>query len=306
MVCFPLLATRRLVNRRKERHTRMHVRSTAPRAGLLLLAFALLACVAAPALAARVSGIGLLDYRRKNFKIGDWVRYRVEVSNSNGMEAVNYQELRIAGEETFRGEPCTWIETWFGPDSSKASWDLTLISNEVFKDPQSDVRFSVYARMMMLDTDEEGRPEMTEVKVSGDPKSLPDLSPFRGKVDSLGYETVQTAKGAIEARIVKVQRKLRNPRDMPDSTINRITDVHRTMWISRKVPITSLVQQEETEDWLIQKYKLGEVSTNAPEVPISSETRKVSVVGWGSGAKSEQLALWRQKKAELRAPSVSN
>jgi hypothetical protein len=280
-----------------EKH-RMIVRPNATRAGLLLLAFALATLAAAPAFAARVSGIGLIDYRKKNFKVGDWVRYRVEVANSNGMEAVNFQELRIAGEENFRGEPCTWVETWFGKDSTSASWDLTLISNEVFKDPQSDVRFSSYARMMMLDTDEEGRPDMTEVKRAGDPNTLPDLTPYRGKVDTLGFDKVETLRGAIEARMVKLTRKLRNPRDIGDSTINKITEVVRTSWISPRVPITSLVQEEEIEDWRIQAYKVGEVSTSAPEVPFSSESRKVTVVDWGTGARSTLLKLWRQKKAE--------
>ena len=71
-----------------------------------------------------------------------------------------------------------------------------------------------------------------------------------------------------------------------------------TSWVSRKVPITSLVQESETEDWRIQSYKLGEVSTSAPEVPFSSESRKVTVVAWGSGARSDMLKLWREKKAE--------
>ncbi len=284
----------------------MLVRSSAPRAGLLLLAFALAVCVATPALALRVSGIGLIDYRKKNFKVGDWVRYKIEVSNSNGNEAVSYQEVHIAGEEVFRGESCTWVETWFGPDSANYASDLTLVSNDAFKDPQSDVRFSVYSRMMMMETDEEGLPEMIEIKRAGANRGLPDLSSLRGEVDTLGFETVQTPRGPIECQIVTLHRKLRNPRDMPDSTINKITDLRRKQWMSRKVPITSLVKEVETEDWLRQAYKLGEVSTSAPETPISSETRTVTVVRWGSGAKSELLAGWRKKQLHPKGPVPSN
>jgi hypothetical protein len=160
--------------------------------------------------------------------------------------------------------------------------------------------------MMMLDSDEEGRPQMTEVKRAGDIKTLPDLAPLRGKVDSLGYETVQTPRGAFEARMIMLQRKLQNPRSSADSTVNKITDLHRKTWISRKIPITSLVKEEETEDWRVQSYAVGEVSTTAPEVPFSSETRKVSVVGWGTGAKSYLLGLWRQKKAEIKLPAAGN
>jgi hypothetical protein len=56
----------------------MFARPTAPRAGLLLLAFSLLLSAASPALAMRVNGIGLIDYTKKSFKVGDWVRYKID------------------------------------------------------------------------------------------------------------------------------------------------------------------------------------------------------------------------------------
>ena len=280
----------------------MFVRPTAPRAGLLLLAFSLLLSAATPALASRVNGIGLIDYNKKSFKVGDWVRYKIEVANSNGLERQNFQEVRIAGEEIFRGEPCFWVETWFGPDSVRAAYDLTLMSYEAFKDPQANLRFSVYTRLMMLDQDDQGRPEMTEVRRADNTNALPDFTPYQGKVDTLGVERIETPKGAMDAQLLRLERKLRNPRDTPDSTINKITHVVRKSWVSKKVPITSLVAEDETEDWLIQSYKLGEVSTNAPEIPFSSENRKVTVVDWGTGAKSSLLAGWRAKKAETAMP----
>ena len=284
----------------------MLARPIAPRAGLLLLAFVLAAALAAPAFAVRISGIGLIDYRKKNYKLGDWVRYRIEVSNSNGNEAVSSQEVRIVGEENFRGEPCTWIETRFGPDTTNYASDLTLVSEEAFRDTQADVRFSVYARMMMMETDEEGNPIMTEVKRAGSGTSpLPDLSAMRGEVDTLGLETVSTPRGAIEGQIVRLHRKIRNPRDMGDSTVNRITDVKRQQWMSRRVPITSLIKEVETEDWLRQAYKVGTVSTSAPETPVSSETRSVMVVAWGTGARSDILEQWKKKRAAAPEPAKS-
>jgi len=276
----------------------MLARPIAPRAGLLLLAFVLAATLAAPAFAVRVNGVGLIDYRKKNYNVGDWVRYRIEVSSSNGNEAVSSQEVRIVGEENFRGEPCTWIETRSGPDTTAFASGLTLFSNEAFRDTQADVRFSVYVRMMMMEIDEEGNPVMTEVKRAGSGIApLPDLSGMRGEVDTLGFETVSTPRGSIEGRIVRLHRKIRNPRDTGDSTINRITDLKRQQWISRKVPITSLIKEVETEDWLRQAYRVGTVSTSAPETPVSSETRTVTVVAWGTGARSDILDLWKKKRA---------
>jgi hypothetical protein len=135
------------------------------------------------------------------------------------------------------------------------------------------MRFSIYTRLMMLDQDDQGRPEMTEVRRADKTTALPDMAPYQGKVDTLGMERVDTPKGALDARLVRLERKLKNPRDTADSTINKITHVVRKSWVSKKVPITSLVAEDETEDWLIQAYRLGEISTNAPEVPFSSENR---------------------------------
>jgi hypothetical protein len=270
-----------------------------------LLVLALSLTLAAPALAARISGIGLVDYRRKNFKIGDWVRYQIDVANSNGREERFFQEVRIVGDEVFRGENCFWMETWFGQDSTNAGYDLSLVSYEAFKDKQSDVRFSIYMRMMMFEMGEDGSPSMTEVRRANPTGPLPDLAHMRGEVDTLGYEKVESPKGIVDAQVVTLHRKLRNPHDLPDSTINKITDMHRKQWLSRKVPITSLVKEEETEDWLVQSYKLGEVSTSAPEVLVSSEVRKVEVVAWGTGAKSRLLDAWRKKKKSADGPSIS-
>jgi len=279
-------------------------RQPGPRALPALLACFLTLVLVAPAFAALVSGVGLIDYRKKNYKVGDWVRYRVETNNSNGREASNLQDIAIVGEETFRGEPCIWVETWFGADSSHAGYDLTLLSARAFKDPQADVRFSIYVRLMMTDTDDDGNPVMTEVRRPAGSPEMPDMAHLRGEVDTLGTESVKTALGPMDAQMVRLHRKLRNPRDMPDSTINRITDLNRTMWLTRRVPLTSLAKQEETENWYVQKYKVGEVSTSAPEVLVSSETRSAEVIAFGTGRKSLLLPLWMKKRVSPNMPSA--
>ncbi len=276
----------------------MSVLRLPPRVLSAAFACVLAVVLAAPALAVQVSGIGLIDYRKRNFKVGDWVRYKVETANSNGRELANVQEVAIVGEEVFRGEPCFWVETWFGPDSTRASYDLTLMSAKAFADPQSDVRFTIYMRLIMTDMDETGAPVMTEVRRPPGSAPKPDMSNLRGDVDTVGVEKVDTAWGPLDGQLVRLHRKLRNPRDEGDSTVNRITDLHRKIWLTLRVPITSLAKQEETEDWFVQTYKVGTVSTSAPEVQVSSETRTAEVVAWGSGYKSLLLPLW--KKAELR------
>src|SRR5439155_21552898 len=123
-----------------------------PGAGLAIAAVLLVPFLfaARPAAATPVNGAGLVDYRHKNFRVGDWVRYRIESSDTEGHERIDYQTIKIVGEETFRGEPCFWIETSYGPENQAASVDISMMSAEVFKDPDADVRFSLYLRMTLF------------------------------------------------------------------------------------------------------------------------------------------------------------
>ena len=258
--------------------------------------------VAVPAAHAGVSAVGLVDYTKKNFKVGDWVRYRVDVSNDRGDEDLQYQEVRVVGEDTFRGERCFWVETWYGPDSLRASYDIALVSYDVFKDPDSDLRYQLYVRMVLAGMDEEGVPELIELRKSSGSKDT-DLRPLRGQRDTVGVEAVATARGSIEARLVRLTRKLQNPRQMADSTVNRITDMERKTWIARSVPITSVVKEEEVNARKIQSYAVGQPSTSAPESLLETIYRTATVVNWGTGAKSETLASWRKHRGFMRPNS---
>ncbi len=271
-----------------------------------LAAFALVVAIAllflAPTAGARVSAVGLLDYTKQNFKVGDWVRYRVDVSNDLGDEDLNYQEVRVVGTDTFRGEKCFWLETWYGPDSSHAAFDLTLVSFEVFKDPDSDLRYQMYVRMVLYGMDDEGIPDMVELRPSA-ASGNPDLRPLRGQRDTLGIETVPTAKGKLDASLVRLDRKLRNPRQMADSTVNRITEMVRKTWMTRKIPVTSVAREEEVNVRKIQTYAVGQASTTAPEHMIETLHRTATVVDWGTGAESAILASWRKHRGFLRPNS---
>ena len=277
-------------------------RTVALPSALVALIVAALLVLVAPAGQARVSAVGLLDYTKKNFKVGDWVRYRVDVSNDLGNEDMNYQEVRVVGEDTFRGEKCFWVETWYGPDSLRASYDLALVSYDVFKDPDSDLRYQLYVRMVLYGMDEEGIADLVELRPSTASKD-PDLRPLRGQRDTLGVEPVATAKGSIDGRLVQLQRKLRNPRQMADSTVNRITDMVRKTWVSRKIPVTSVVKEEEVNKRLIQSYAVGQPSTSAPENMIETLYRTATVVDWGTGARSDLLENWRKHRGFMRPNS---
>jgi hypothetical protein len=270
-----------------------------------LLVFALLAGPAARPAEARVSAVGLLDYTKQNFKVGDWVRYKVELSNSKGFEDVNLQEVRIVGEETYRGERCFWVETWYGPNEMSASFDLALVSYDVFEDVAPDVHYRNYLRLVLLGLDDEGVPEMNDLQRSNPNAPPPDLRPYRGQVDTLGIEAVETPKGKIEGRHLRITRRLSRTHPEADSTVNRITDTVRDNWINRKVPVTSLVREVEVSTRKIQSYKVGTPSTDAPETIDESLNRSAIAVEWGTGATSSLLEQWREKRGLLRAKGAA-
>ena len=271
-----------------------------PSALACLVVLLLLAGSASTASAVRVSAIGLIDYSKKNFKVGDWVRYRVDVATSSGVEDVNQQEVRIVGEETYRGEKCFWVETWYGRDEPSANYDLTLMSYDVFKDVAPDVHYRNYMRLVLLGMNEQGVPEMNSLQRSNPNAPLPDLRPYRGTVDTLGIEKVDTEKGPIEARLVRLVRRLTRTHPDADSTINRINVTTRKTWFSRAVPVTGVVREDEVTEKRIQSYRLGTPSTDAPEQVAESLTRTAVAVAWGTGARSDILQQWRDNKGLLR------
>lgn len=256
--------------------------------------------VAAGPASAKISAVGLIDYTKPNFKVGDWVRYEVEVSTSTGLEDVNQQEVRIVGEETYRGERCFWVETWYGRDEKSASYDLTLISYDVFKDVAPDVHYRNYLRLVLLNVDEEGIPEMTDLSRSNPNAPPPDLRPYRGTLDTLGTEKLETPRGEVEARLVRLSRRLARTRPQPDSTINVINETTRKTWFSRQVPVTSVAKEEEVEDHKVQAYALGQPVSTAPETIAKSIVRTATVIDWGTGATSDLLREWRENRGLLR------
>jgi hypothetical protein len=211
--------------------------------------------------------------------------------------------VRIVGEATYRGARCFWVETWYGPEESTANYDLALVSYDVFKDVAPDVHYRHYIRLVLLGLDNDGIPEMNDLQRSNPNSPMPDLRPYRGDVDTLGMETVETPLGPIEGRLVRLKRRLARTHPEADSTVNRVTDTTRRTWLSRRVPVTSVIKEEEVSERKVQAYKLGTPSTDAPLQTTDTLSRTAVAIAWGTGAKSELLKQWRDNRGLLRAKS---
>jgi hypothetical protein len=277
-----------------------------PLALAFAVAFSLVLVSAGPASAA-TSAVGLVDFSSKtpNFKNGDWVRYHFKTETSSGEESEGYQEMRIVGEETYRGEKCFWLETGVGRDTMSLFRTLMLVSYEAFKDPNADVRFKRYMRLFMMGPSvNQSGPEILEVDHPKEdtPPTADEIAYLRGKVDTLGAVTVDTPRGPIASRAFYTWRKLGATEPKPDSTVVTITDTKRTVSKSRKVPITSQSRFEQTETILRKAYAAGQVSTEAPENVLSWTKIDSKVVAWGKGATNLMLEAWRQQGSLLEAP----
>ena len=273
-----------------------------------ILALFVLASVTFATLASGSSSIsiGLVDYSKKNFKLGDWVRYKIETTDSHGHEDLSYQLIKIVGEEVFRGERCFWLETEsLAPGQKYPSYDLTLISEEAFKDPDADMSNGFYLRAMLLGFDDNGHPEITEVH-SKAPVGKVDYAELRGKIDTVGVEAMETPKGKFDTVHLTQGQRLENTRPMSDSTVVRITVTRRALWKSRRVPITSLAREHEIKEYKLKAYKLGTVSTEVPEVLLETASYTATIVDWGTGAKSETLAAWQKNKSKRRPLKPDN
>ncbi len=266
---------------------------------------AVLAAAASPLLAA-TSAVGLVDYSGKpNFKLGDWVRYRFTIETSDGHESVGYQEVRIVGEEDYRGEKCFWVETGAGRDTSALFRTLMLMSYDAFKDPNADVRYKRYMRMLMMGPAiNNSGPELLEVEHPKEdaPPTPEELAQLRGKIEDKGPITVETVRGPIPARASFVLRKVGATDPQPDSTIQMITETKRTISVSRKIPITSQARFEQFETVYKKAWGTGQVSTEAPENVVSWSKIDSKVVAWGTGASNLMLEAWRKQGSLLDAP----
>ena len=140
-----------------------------------------------------------------------------------------------------------------------------------------------------------GPPQLGDVNAP-----MPDLRPYRGTLDTLGVEKVETPRGEIEARMVRLSRRIARTQPAPDSTVNLINESTRKTWLSRQVPVTSVVKEEEVSDRKIQAYALGQPASTAPETIHESVMRTATVIDWGTGATSDLLRQWRENRGLLR------
>ena len=271
--------------------------------GVALCAAALLPTAPTVAAVKQVNGIGLIDYRRKpDFKVGDWVRYRITGTNTTGARDDYLVTVIIAGEECFWGEDGFWVETWTEPRGEPPQGTATLMSYSIFDDSLPVQRMQLYQRKAINEADEHGIP--VQVVLRRSPASLKLRTPFdseiRMDVDTLGPDTVLVPRGAFQVTKVRARQGKSTTRDVGDSTdYTEVWDT-RVDYITHKVPITSLVREEIESSFQRRKWQIGRSADAPPMRYLDRSIGEALLVDFGAGMKSQILPESMQKSLKGR------
>lgn len=251
----------------------------------------------------QVNGIGLIDYtRRPDFKVGDWVRYRITGANSTGAKDDYVVTVIIAGEESFWGEDGFWVETWTEPRGEPPQGTATLMSYSIFEDSLPVQRMLLYQRKTINETDDKGNPSQVVLRRS--PASLKLRTPFddqiRMDIDTLGQDTVQVPRGEFRVLKVRTRQGKSTTRDVGDSTdYSEIWD-SRTDYITHQVPITSVVREVIETTFQQRKWQIGRSEDAPPMRYLDRSIGEARLVDYGSGMKSSMLPESMQKSLKSR------
>jgi len=221
------------------------------RASLLLAIAAVGTVLIAPEVAAQASAsinaIGLVDYARKpTFKVGDWVRYRMQGRSELGVSNNYTLTLLVAGEEDFWGDPSFWIETWVDAEGEPPQTRASLMSYDIFGDSLAIQRLQLYVRKMITTLNDDGTPKIDINKpAAGALKQRHEVqNPTRFTIDTLGVDTVQTPKAMFKATKLAFHQGSAVTKAVGDSSVYSEVRENRTSWYTMEVPITHLARED--------------------------------------------------------------
>jgi len=261
----------------------------------------------------RMSGLAYVDYRGKpRFKVGDWVKYHF-TSTSDGGGRENYDmTILVAGEEKFWGDDCFWLETWTGGKTLSSQASSFLMSYSAFGDTAWLQRIQVYQRKS-AEMDEEGniREELTR-RVLGGRARGDDRPSLTILTDTLGTDTVHVATGVYTCRKVGRKAGVGSVEEQGDSTIRIENWDKRTLFLSPRVPVTSLVREVD-ERWITRKAWRPGHSADAALAYRMRGTGTLDLVAFGSGGLTPRITpasarrqLFRYGGAVNRAPAAKS
>ncbi|HEY3215119.1 MAG TPA: hypothetical protein VGK93_01365 [Candidatus Eisenbacteria bacterium] len=262
-----------------------------------------------------VDAVAFIDYQRKpDFKIGTWVRYRVQSRSLQGYRDDYTITIVVAGEEVFWGDPGFWLETWVeGPDEPP-QYTATLMSYSAFGDSMAALKPIWFTRKTIDAVDEEGHPEETVARRMANELKLraanyeADRKMTANYRDTLGIDTTTVPAGHFRTLTVRQTRPVTETVDRGDSTIYYEHKEVRTFHYTDQVPLTSVARididdVQQGKSWLIGK------STDRPLNLLERAQGALILVGYGTSGLAAQIIpkAYRHpiQRPAVRAPSRS-
>jgi len=247
---------------------------------------------AAPARVDRVNGIGIIDYASKpKLHLGDWVSYHMTGSSQMG-ESDDYDvTVVISGEERFWGEDCFWVETWTEDHKRPPRAIATLMSYAIFEDSLPTLRSQYYMRKTIDGLTPEGEPSEqlvrrppSTLKRRGTLEALPSV-----RLDTLGVESLTAMGRSFDCRKVLWQEGKSATVDQRDSSITTEVRENRTLYLSKEVPVTGLVQEGIEHTIRRRSWAIGRSQEAASWTIMDRAVGAATLTGFGTGKESRLL-----------------
>ncbi|HEV8479936.1 MAG TPA: hypothetical protein VGR66_04005 [Candidatus Eisenbacteria bacterium] len=256
---------------------------------LALVVFLALVVTLSQSFASVPSSIGLVYTQKKNFKVGDWVLYRITGTNQEGQTSVDYQRVQVVLETRWMGEPCVWIETGFGPAPDSLDWSAALFSENAYLDTIAYLRPNFYLRRLHVATDPDGTPRAVDVHTFNPkiPLKDSDFDSRRPVMKDSHPDTLAIAKkGSFPCEYYELVRTHTTIKNNPDVNYERGTESTVKRWLNPDlVPITGILREEEHKLYKEHAWPVGKVSTDYPVKVVAFDDLKTELVDWGTGAK---------------------
>jgi len=258
----------------------------------------------------QINGIGLVDYANKpDFKVGDWLRYRMTGRSELGVEEDYTVTLLVAGEFDFWGDPGFWLETWKEVPGQPIEVLASLVSYDAFKDTAAVQRLQFYTRVAINTLNEDGEPRLEVNKPAASTlKTRREVkNPVRWTRDTLGTDTCSTPTGDYRTLKVLLKQGTGATQSVGDSSVYQEVRENRTSHFSMQVPLTHLVR-EDVES--ISARKAWLIGRSGDATPLATRDRALGtarLIAMGHGDLKARMVpeQYRATIAEQRAREAS-
>jgi hypothetical protein len=253
-----------------------------------------------------VNAIGLVDYGQPpDFEVGDWVRYHTTGASERGMVSDYVATAVITGEERFWGDDGFWIETWTEHAGRSPHAIASLLSYEAFGDSLIMLRLQTYMRKQVQEIDEQGVPQ--QIIMRRPASTLRTRTPFAEGVtwttDTLGRDTVHTARGVFDCVRVRFGSSSGQLMDLGDSTIRNVVAEVRTVYMTDAVPITHIAREDVETTMTREAWRAGESEKRNARI-VEQSRGSARIVDFGRGGLEPRLTPFQFRRAlaeQLRA-----